>query len=205
MYCVCVFERQSVYDGSHEQLCRLLEHTYEVTPHSHDEDDAQVVIVIIIPVLTIVASTNFQSTSCVRDPARGVLQRCNDTCIAVRRDVDRDDMAKRQALWSCPRRCKECCRSSRREGTQRIEVRVSRRHESNKVPPILRAAMNVVRKAREIRHECFNVTFALALERLGWTKAEIDAARIRVSEAGLDENTPVGQRVRVALQSSLRS
>ena len=48
-------------------------------------------------------------------------------------------------------------------------------------------------------------TFALALERLGWTKAEIDAARIRVSEAGLDENTPVGQRVRVALQSSLRS
>jgi len=48
-------------------------------------------------------------------------------------------------------------------------------------------------------------TFALALERLGWTRAEIDAARVRVAEAGLDDSTPVGQRVRVALQSSLRS
>lgn len=47
--------------------------------------------------------------------------------------------------------------------------------------------------------------FALALERLGWSKAEIEAARARVIEAGLDDEAPVGQRVRVALQSSLRS
>lgn len=48
-------------------------------------------------------------------------------------------------------------------------------------------------------------TFALALERLGWSRAEIDAARERVAEAGLAEDAPVGQRVRIALQSSLRS
>lgn len=47
--------------------------------------------------------------------------------------------------------------------------------------------------------------FALALERLGWTKAEIEAARARVSEAGLGEDVPVGKRLRVALQSSLRT
>lgn len=47
--------------------------------------------------------------------------------------------------------------------------------------------------------------FALALERLGWSRAEIDAARVRVAEAGLAEDAPVGQRVRVALQSSLRT
>ncbi|MFK7928257.1 MAG: Holliday junction branch migration protein RuvA [Myxococcota bacterium] len=47
--------------------------------------------------------------------------------------------------------------------------------------------------------------FALALERLGWSKAEVDAGRARVLEEGLDEDSPVGERVRVALKSSLGS
>lgn len=46
--------------------------------------------------------------------------------------------------------------------------------------------------------------FSMALQRLGWSKMEIEAARVRVAEAGLGEDAPVGQRVRIALQSSLR-
>lgn len=45
--------------------------------------------------------------------------------------------------------------------------------------------------------------FALALERLGWSKAEIEAGRARVAEAGLADDAPVGERVRIALRSSL--
>lgn len=47
--------------------------------------------------------------------------------------------------------------------------------------------------------------FARALEQLGWGKAEIEAARARVAESGLTEDSPVGERVRVALRGSLRS
>jgi Holliday junction DNA helicase RuvA len=47
--------------------------------------------------------------------------------------------------------------------------------------------------------------FAMALERLGWSKAEIDAARLRLEAAGLAEDAPVGERVRIALRSSLRT
>jgi Holliday junction DNA helicase RuvA len=46
--------------------------------------------------------------------------------------------------------------------------------------------------------------FDLALTRLGWTRAEVEAARIRVSDAGLDD-APVGARVRAALQTSLQA
>jgi len=47
--------------------------------------------------------------------------------------------------------------------------------------------------------------FALALERLGWGKAEIEAARARLAESGLADDAPVGERVRAALRGSLRS
>ena len=46
--------------------------------------------------------------------------------------------------------------------------------------------------------------FDMALTRLGWTRAEVDAARVRVADAGLSEAT-VGERVRAALQTSLRT
>lgn len=46
--------------------------------------------------------------------------------------------------------------------------------------------------------------FDMALTRLGWTRAEVDAARGRVAEAGLDD-APVGERVRAALKTSLRN
>lgn len=47
--------------------------------------------------------------------------------------------------------------------------------------------------------------FALALERLGWSRSEIEAGRARVAEAGLSDDAPVGERVRIALRSSLGS
>jgi holliday junction DNA helicase RuvA len=43
---------------------------------------------------------------------------------------------------------------------------------------------------------------ALGLERLGWTRAEIEAARARIAEAGL-EGAPVGEQLRHALRTSL--
>lgn len=46
--------------------------------------------------------------------------------------------------------------------------------------------------------------FALTLSRLGWGKAEIEAARDRVSAAGLDPDSPVADRVRAALRGSIR-
>jgi Holliday junction DNA helicase RuvA len=45
--------------------------------------------------------------------------------------------------------------------------------------------------------------FALTLERLGWSRAEIDAARGRIAEAGL-EAAPVPERVRAALRGSVK-
>jgi Holliday junction DNA helicase RuvA len=47
--------------------------------------------------------------------------------------------------------------------------------------------------------------FALALERLGWGRAEIESARERVSAAGLADDAPVVDRVRLALRGSLKS
>lgn len=47
--------------------------------------------------------------------------------------------------------------------------------------------------------------FALALERLGWGRAEIEAARERVAAAGLADDAPVAERVRSALRGSLKS
>lgn len=47
-------------------------------------------------------------------------------------------------------------------------------------------------------------TFALALQQLGWSRSEIEAARSRLQADGIPESTPVNERVRAALRGSIR-
>ncbi|MFT7517887.1 MAG: Holliday junction DNA helicase RuvA [Kiritimatiellia bacterium] len=47
--------------------------------------------------------------------------------------------------------------------------------------------------------------FELAMARLGFSRAEISLARTRVTDAGVADDAPVAERLRVALKTSLRT